>query len=168
MGTLDNEFVKFGRTVAEVMKRYGSAPDMELSANIGFILLDKEERKGLDAFTRGERFVAAVQGMSREVNNGGWDQFFRNSSGALAFDLVPALEAMGSKENLSMAQRALGRFGRPASLGEDDRWSHLESVRGDDDDNPWEDLDDEFYENPEDLEAMTLRYIASRFAEFPS
>lgn len=46
MGTLDNEYVKFGRTVAEVMKHYGKTPDMELNANIGFVLLDKEERKG--------------------------------------------------------------------------------------------------------------------------
>jgi hypothetical protein len=168
VGTLDNEFVKFGRTVAEVMKHYGAAPDMELNANVGFVLLDKEEREGLAALSRGERFVSAVQGMIREVNNGGWDQFFRNSSGALGFDLVPALEAIGSKENLFIAQRALERFGRPASLSEDDRWSHLEAVRGDDDDNPWEDLDDEFYETAEDLEAMTLRYIASHPAEFPA
>jgi len=35
--TLDNEFVKFGRTVAEVMKHRGKAADQELDANIGFI-----------------------------------------------------------------------------------------------------------------------------------
>jgi Domain of unknown function (DUF4375) len=168
LGTLDNEFVKFGRTVSEVMKHHGRASDIDLMANIGFILLDKEERKGLHSFTRGERFVAAVQGMSREVNNGGWDQFFRNSSGALAFDLQPALEAMGSKENLSIARRALERFGKPVSLEEEDRWEHLDRVRGDADDNPWEDLEDEFYENPEDLDAMMLRYIAAHPAEFRS
>lgn len=49
-----------------------------------------------------------------EVNNGGWNQFFVNSSGALAFDLAPALEAVGSKKNLSIAQRALRIFGKPA------------------------------------------------------
>ena len=30
MDTLDNEFVKFGRTVAEVMKHRGKAPDQEI------------------------------------------------------------------------------------------------------------------------------------------
>ena len=57
MGTLDNQFVKFGRSVAEVMKHRGKATDQELDANIGFVLLDKEERNGLASFTRGERFV---------------------------------------------------------------------------------------------------------------
>lgn len=166
MDTLDNEFVKFGRTVAEVMKHRGKATDQELDANIGFILLDKEERKGLAAFTRGERFVYAIEGMVREVNNGGWNQFFFNSSGALAFDLVPALEAAGSKENLSIARRAVELFGKPASLGDEDRYKQLVKVTKDGKIFPWEKLEDEFYENPEDLEAMIIEFIARNPAEF--
>ena len=150
-GTLDNEFVKFGRTVAEVMKHRGKAPAHELDANIGFILLDKEERKSLASFSRAERYVYAVEGMVREVNNGGWSQFFSNSSGALASDLVPALQAIGSTKNLSIAQRALKIFHEPPSTG---------------DDNPWDALEAEFYENPEDLEAMMLEFIAKNAAEF--
>lgn len=166
MGTLDNEFVKFGRTVAEVMKHRGKATDQELDANIGFILLDKEERKGLASFTRSERFVYAIEGMVREVNNGGWNQFFFNSSGALAFDLAPALEAVGSTKNLSIAERAVRIFGKPASLGEDDRAKRLAKVTRDGDNNPWEKLEGEFYQNPEDLEAMIIEFIARNQAEF--
>lgn len=168
MGTLDNEFVKFGRTVSEVMKHYGGADNIALNANLGFVLLDKEERKGLDSFSRAERFVYAVQAMSREVNNGGWSQFFFNSSGALAFDLVGALEAMGSKENLSMAQRALKIFGKPPSLSEQDRARHLSRITKDGELNPWDELDGEFYQNPEDLDALTLAFIAKHPGEFSS
>jgi len=166
MGTLDNQFVKFGRSVAEVMKHRGKATDQELDANIGFVLLDKEERKGLASFTRGERFVYAIEGMVREVNNGGWNQFFRNSSGALAFDLAPALEAVGSKKNLSIAQRALNIFGKPASLSEDDRGKQVDKVTKDGGNNPWDALEGEFYQNPEDLEAMIVEFIARNQAEF--
>jgi hypothetical protein len=164
---LDNEFVKFGKTVAEVMAHRGKADDIALDANIGFILLDKEERKGLSAFTTPERHVYAVQGMTREVNNGGFEQFFFNSSGELAFDLVPALEAIGSRENLSIAQRALERFGKPGSLAEETRHAHLEKlVENAGEEGVWHDLEDEFYENPEDLEKMTLNYIARNLAAF--
>jgi hypothetical protein len=159
--------VKFGRTVAEVMRHHGKAPDVDLSAEIGFVLLDKEERAGIGAFTRGERFVAAVQGMNREVHNGGWDQFFRNSCGALAFDLVPALDAMGSRETLSIAQRALRLFGKPRSLSGDDRSRQLAAITRNGEDSPWHALEDEFYEYPEDLDAMLLRYIAGHPDEFP-
>ena len=166
MDTLDNEFVKFGRTVAEVMKHRGKATDQELDANIGFILLDKEERKGLASFTQAERFVYSIEGMVREVNNGGWNQFFFNSSGALAFDLVPALQAVGSKKNLSIAERALKIFGKPASLSEDDRAKHLDKITKDGEISPWDGLEGEFYENPEDLEAMMIEYIARNQTEF--
>jgi hypothetical protein len=165
-GTLDNEFVKFGRTVAEVMMHRGKATPQELDANIGFILLDKEERKGLASFSRAERYVYAIEGMVREVNNGGWSQFFSNSSGALAPDLVPALEAIGSKENLSIARRALKIFGQPASLSDADRLQQIIRLTKDGEENPWDALEGEFYENPEDLEAMMLEFIANNAAEF--
>ncbi len=161
---LDNEFVKFGKTVAEVMAHRGDADDAELDANIGFILLDKEERRGLASFSPPERHVYAVEGMSREVNNGGFGQFFLNSSGELAYDLVPALEAMGSRRTLPIARQALERFGRPASLDEAVRHAHLEKLCSDSD--PWSDLDEEFYENPEDIEKLILDYIARNLAAF--
>lgn len=164
---LDNEFVRFGKTVAEVMAHRGKAEDMALDANIGFILLDKEERKGLASFTPAERHVYAVQGMSREVNNGGFEQFFFNSSGELAFDLVPALEAMGSKDNLLIAKRAVARFGTPSSLAEETRHAHLEKlIEEAGEEGVWHDLDDEFYDNPEDLEKMILDYITRNLAAF--
>lgn len=150
------------------MRHHGSAPDVDLNANLGFVLLDKEERKGLGAFSQAERHVYAVQGMVREVNNGGWSQFFFNSSGELAADLVPALEAIGAPKNLSIARRALQLYGKPASLSADDRARQLARVTRDGEDNPWQALEDEFYENPEDLDALVLRYIAGRPAEFSS
>ena len=163
---LDNEFVRYGKTVADVMRHRGEADDQALDANIGFILLDKEERRGLASFTAPERHVYAVQGMSREVNNGGFEQFFFNSSGELAFDLVPGLEAIGSRANLSIARRALERFGKPGSLAEEARHAHLEKIIEEHGWETWQDLDDEFYDNPEDLEKMTLDYIARNLAAF--
>jgi hypothetical protein len=161
---LDNEFVKFGRTVAAVMAHRGDAADAELDANIGFVLLDKEERRGLASFSAPERHVYAVEGMSREVSNGGFGQFFVNSSGELAYDLVPALEAMGARRTLSIARRALQRFGRPPSLDEAARYEHLEKLCSDSD--PWSDLDEEFHENPEDLEKLIVEYVARNLAAF--
>lgn len=164
---LDNEFIRFGKTVAEVMAHRGKADDIALDANIGFILLDKEERKGLAAFTPPERHVYAVQGMSREVNNGGFEQFFFNSSGELAYDLVPGLEALGSRDNLLIARRAVERFGRPGSLAEETRHAHLEKlIENAGEEGVWHDLEDEFYENPEDLEKIILDYIAGNLAAF--
>lgn len=166
MKTLDNQFVKFGKTVAEVMQHRGSAPDFELDANIGFVLLDKEERKGLAEFTQPERHVYAVEGMVREVNNGGWSQFFGNSSGALADDLVPALKAMGAARSVSIAERAVKIFGKPKSLSEEDRNAHLAKITDDYEKYPWEGLDHEYDDNPEDFEGLIVAYIAKNLEAF--
>jgi hypothetical protein len=99
--------------------------------------------------------------MTREVNNGGFDQFFLNSSGRQAFDLVPALEAIGSVEFLGIAKRAIDRFGPASDLSDDARAKRLrklEITSG----FTWEDLDDEFYACEEQLESLSLRFIQQR------
>jgi hypothetical protein len=154
----DNEFVKYGKSIGEVLSHRGKAEDLDLDVNIGFILLEKYQCEGLSSFSTAERHIYAVQALSREVNNGGFEQFFYNSSGALAFDLVPALENMGSSENLALAKEALRRFGNPPSLSEDDRSAHISRITDNGDTKLWEDLDNSFYANPEDLERMILDY----------
>jgi hypothetical protein len=167
-GPLENEFEKYGKTIEEVLSHRGEADDMDLDANIGFILLDKEQRKGLASFSQAERYVYAVQGMSREVNNGGFEQYFSNNSGALAFDLVPALKAMGSSENLTIAKQALARFGEPASLSSVDRDAHLSKITRNGEVKLWDDLDSAFYKNPEDIETMVLNYAQKNRGNFHS
>jgi hypothetical protein len=148
-----------GSTVAQVLSHRGRVPDAELDANIGLILLDKETARGLRVFSPQERHVYAVQAMVREVNNGGFDQFFFNGSGELAFDLVPALDAMGSIEKRSIARRALERFGKPRSLKEVTRHKHLAKITADGATRLWDDLDDEFYRCTENIETMVLDHI---------
>ncbi|MDR2711098.1 MAG: DMP19 family protein [Burkholderiales bacterium] len=163
---LNNEFVKFGVTVAQVLKHRGKVPDRELDANIGFILLNKEQQRSLESFSQAERHVATVQAMFREVNNGGFEQFFDNSSGELAYDLVPALEAMNSVENLRLAKQALERFGKPRSLSMRDRIDHITKITRNGEERLWDDLDSAFYDDPEDIEKMILDYIERNLGQF--
>jgi len=51
----------------------------------------KAEREGRQSLTEEERIVLAVEALEREVNNGGYDQFFVNSSREFARIIVGAL-----------------------------------------------------------------------------
>jgi len=164
--TLENEFVRFGITVFDVMQHRHTESDFAIDANIGFILLDKEERKGLASFSASERFVYAIQGMDREVNNGGFGQFFDNSSGELAFDLIPALEAVRSTVALAIARRALALFGKPSSLSDRARSRHLRRITKDYSIDPWEHLDNEYYDCTEDLVQLALDFIERNIDQF--
>jgi len=54
-----------------------------------------------------EEVVLAVEAMEREVNNGGFEQFFANSSKDFAPVLVSALERIGTSKTAEIARRAV-------------------------------------------------------------
>jgi hypothetical protein len=55
--------------------------------------------------------VLAVEALEREVNNGGYDQFFRNPSRQFAPTVVGALQRIGCNRTASITQRAIKALG---------------------------------------------------------
>ncbi len=54
-----------------------------------------------------ENVVLAVEALEREVNNGGYSQFFLNSSNAFAGTIVDALKRIGAKTAADVTARAI-------------------------------------------------------------
>jgi hypothetical protein len=71
----------------------------------------KAQRGGVQSLTDEERVVLAVEALEREVNNGGYDQFFVNSSREFAPTIVGALKRIGCKLTASITQRAIAALG---------------------------------------------------------
>ena len=59
------------------------------------------------ATTPEEQTLLAIMALQREVNNGGYHQFFVNSSCKYALTVVPALERIGCATTAALAQRAI-------------------------------------------------------------
>jgi hypothetical protein len=57
--------------------------------------------------TGSERMLLSVMALLREVNNGGYDQFFRNSSRQYAPAIVRDLTGIGCSEVADITQQAL-------------------------------------------------------------
>jgi len=72
---------------------------------------EKAEQKGLRTLADEERIVLAVEALEREVNNGGYDQFFRNPSRQFAPTVVGALQRIGCNRTASITQRAIKALG---------------------------------------------------------
>ena len=66
---------------------------------------------GLDALTGPEKVVLAVEAVEREVNNGGYDQLFINSSNAYAPWFVSSLQAIGREDVATLTQEAIDAVG---------------------------------------------------------
>jgi hypothetical protein len=64
-------------------------------------------KRGAASFSLEERIVLAIEALEREVNNGGYDQFFLNSSRTYAGEVEQALRTIGCPEQAEIARRAV-------------------------------------------------------------
>jgi hypothetical protein len=67
----------------------------------------KLAKRGTASLSLEERIVLAIEALEREVNNGGYDQFFLNSSRTYAGEVEQALRAIGCPEQAEIAGRAV-------------------------------------------------------------
>jgi hypothetical protein len=102
--------------------------------------------------------VALVEGVEGEVNNGGFDQFFFNSSGDYAKETIDALKQIGAHQTAEIVQRACERFplGSPPTDISLRRTLMLESVSPDAD--AFIDLDERFYSYEEPISDLLEIY----------
>jgi hypothetical protein len=67
----------------------------------------KAARVGQNNLTAEERVILAIEALEREVNNGGYGQFFVNSSREFAPILVDALRRIGCSRTAEITEKAL-------------------------------------------------------------
>jgi hypothetical protein len=96
--------------------------------------------------------------LQSEVNNGGFDQFFFNSSGDKTSQIVEALETISATKAAEIVKRAAGKFpgGMPPREWFKRQDVLLEQVSPEAD--AFLDLDKEFYANPENLNELLSKF----------
>ena len=99
------------------------------------------------------------QNLEREINNGGFNQYFINSSGDNAHETILSLKAIGANKTADILQEAINQF--PDKIVPKDRDERTEIVEEIEEiaDEVWDDLDQKFYEYEDDLNSLNLEYI---------
>lgn len=118
----------------------------------------KAARLGEDAISEEERFILAVEALEREVNNGGYGQFFLNSSNEYAAVIVDALDRIDCPNTARITRAAIDALavdGDPTSEVVEN------AIR---EDNPRRDkllgeLDDQYYRNDEEIADRLFAFI---------
>ena len=125
---------------------------------------DRVEEVGWDELTPIQRQVLAVQLLEGEVNNGGFDQYFFNSSGDSWPDAQAGLQAIGATAVAKLLDQALARFGDgPPSTVQEIRQQQLAKIAAA---NGFSPLEDEFYKDENNSQPALLSYIAAHADEF--
>lgn len=102
-----------------------------------------------------------IRSLEAEVNNGGFDQFFFNSASDKTSDIIEALELVGATKTADIVRRAAAKF--PGGLPPTE-WAKRQNVLVDEispDADAFQEFDQEFYANSEDLPALVNKYVSS-------
>ena len=113
-----------------------------------------------------EKTIVYIENLEREVNNGGFSQFFFNSSGDFTEETVIALRNVGSTKFLGLLTSAIEQF--PNSYVPKNRMERQDILDRIEDTSSliWNDLDTEFYKYEEDLYSLMRKYILANIRKF--
>ena len=113
----------------------------------------------MDALSDAERVFYITQLCEAEVNNGGFSQFFFNSSGNFSSQLVHAFTEIGAMKTAEICKTALAAFGKELPADLDERRHALDELESEEVVRILEECDNEFYDYEDDLLSLNYAYI---------
>ncbi|MGD0858295.1 MAG: DUF4375 domain-containing protein [Terracidiphilus sp.] len=99
-----------GKSVDELLA-IANGNEIEFIQALEMAIQQKSERDGVDDMTEEEIIVLAIEALEREVNNGGYSQFFVNSSREFTPIIVHALIRIGCPKTAEITKRAIEAAG---------------------------------------------------------
>ena len=123
--------------------------------------LDNKTQYGEDmsALSEAERIFYITQTLEMEVNNGGFSQFFYNSSGNFSNELVVAFTAIGANATAAICQKAISAFGRDIPVDRDEREEMLDELESDEFDEILEKCDNAFCDYEDNLNELNYNFV---------
>lgn len=120
----------------------------------------KAARIGIENLTVEERVILAIEALEREVNNGGYDQFFTNSSKEFACVVLDSLNRIGCPKTASITKEAIAALGMPGPATVEG----IDDVIYQDDEQREEQLsecDHQYFNSRENIEGRLFEFIKS-------
>ena len=113
-----------------------------------------------DAVTEPQKYIYLNRWFENQINNGGFCQYFVNSSSDVVHHTVESLRIIGANETADMLQKAIDQFPEKAVPNTyDERVDVLDKI-GKSATDVWKELTQKFYTNPpDDLTALNFEYI---------
>ncbi|HVT28949.1 MAG TPA: DUF4375 domain-containing protein [Lacipirellulaceae bacterium] len=143
-----------GQSVDELIALEGKYRTDSLVLAFEQAIDQKAAREGDEKLSDEEFIILAIEAMEREVNNGGWKQFFVNA-GHFGPIIVGALERIGCPTTASIAQTAVKIVEKaPNTKIENGGWE--ENAKRQDTLNECDNL---YFQRPENIEESLFTFI---------
>jgi len=120
----------------------------------------------MDALTESQKNFYYNQNLEREINNGGFNQYFINSSGDFAHETINSLRTIGANHTADILQSAIDQFpDRKVPRDRDERTELVGQIE-ETGNEKWEELDQKFFEYKDDLNSLNIEYVKKYRSEF--
>jgi hypothetical protein len=112
----------------------------------------------LENLSEPQKLFYLIQNLEREVNNGGFEQYFYNSSGDNALETLSALAEIGAHRTLNILQLAINEFpNKVVPFDREERQNILDSLENAS--AAWDLLDQKFFLYEDDLNGLNIQFI---------
>jgi hypothetical protein len=154
-----------GVDIVEILKNRGNEDDYILASRLCGLLMEKENREGLDAFSNAEKTVYLAGDMIRQLDSGGFGTYFYNT-GHLASGLPASLDEIGAQACVKLVKEGISIYGKVPSNDYDTMLEELSKITENFDNDPWEELDVRYFELNEHLGKKIMDYVSVNQEQF--
>jgi hypothetical protein len=113
----------------------------------------------LNKLTEPQKNFYYNQELEREINNGGFNQYFSNSSGNFAHETIMSLKSIGAFKTVEILQKAIDQFpNKIVPKNREERQLILEKMP-ETTSEIWNELDQKFFAYEDDLNVLNMEYI---------
>jgi hypothetical protein len=128
----------------------------------------EKEYETVMTWNKSRQAIYMIWLLEAEVNNGGYNQFYFNSSGKFYKQLPDALKLVGANKFRDLTIRANNTYEKENSKITKHQDGTIEGFSKSYDDNPLNKFDDEFYDlyHKEDLQQIQVDFIRKHKTEF--
>lgn len=159
---------EFGSNIREILAKEPEHDMFEILGAIEVLVGSKLQRKLPTSLA--ERMVFAFTWLAREVQNGGFHQFFFNLAGDYWKDVLDGLSVIGDVEGLSLFREVLSIFPESApSQNRSIRQKQLAKLEEENEDDVWEHFSDstnQYFRSPFPNWGFVLDYVKDHQGEF--
>ena len=120
----------------------------------GWICKKSNYGENFEILSQAEKVFYLVFQLEGEVDNGGFSQFFYNSSGDFSNETPAALREIGANKTAAICDKALFPFGGALPQNRDEREAVLDNLLTDEINEILNQCDSAFYEEPDDLSEL--------------
>lgn len=122
--------------------------------------------KKIERLTESQRTVLFVENLEREINNGGFNQFFFNSSGDFTHETVTALKTVKAYKTADILLKSISAWpNQNVPKDRVKRQGMLQQIEGKG--NPiWNECNEQFYKYPDNLVTLLFEFIKSNKSDF--